>query len=423
MMLLIAGPLFLGLLFLGLPVGFVILAVSILLVLGNPGIMEIAFTQRVVLGTQSFPLLSIPLFILVGELMNVSGISTRVMGFAALLTRRMVGGLAQTNIVLSALLAGMSGSGNADAAMQAKILVPEMIKRGYPAPFSSVVTASSALIAPMIPPGICLILFGFVTNVSIGKMFMAGIVPGLLLAAALMVITYIIAKREGYEPAATTPSTESLWRAFVRASPAIALPVIIIAGIRFGVFTPTEAAAVAVLYVLIFCLAYGEVRRQDLTRALRAVVAATSAILLVLVASTAFSWVATFEQIPHRIGELTMNISQNPYGILAMIALLLMIIGMFIEGTALILILAPLFMPLVQQVGIDPIHYGIVFVFMIHFGGITPPVGIIMFTTCSITKVSIGDFSRAGIPFFLTIAAVAVLLILIPALSTFLPSL
>lgn len=422
-MIIVVPVLFFSLLLLGVPIGFVILALGIAFVLTDPAVMDVAFTQRIILGTQSFPLLAVPLFILVGELMNISGISSRVMTFAELLTRRMWGGLAQTNIVLSTLLAGMSGSANGDAAMQAKILVPEMTKRGYDPAFSTAVTASSALVAPLIPPGIALILFGFATNVSIGKMFMAGVLPGLLLAAGLMITTHIVVKRHGYEPPATTPIDQSLLLAFFRALPAIILPVIVIIGIRAGVFTPTEAASVAVLYALLFCLVYRETSRAQFHRALRNVVSSTAAILLVLIASSAFSWVMTIEQVPQQIGASLLGISQNPTVVLMMIAVVLLVIGMFIEGTALILILGPMFMPVVQQLGIDPIHYGIVFVFTVHFGGITPPVGIVMFTACSVAKVPIERFAKAGIPYFLTFVIIGLLLILVPKISTFLPGL
>ncbi|QKV19089.1 TRAP transporter large permease [Oricola thermophila] len=422
-MLLTTIILFFVMLLLGVPVAFVILSLGIFYVVNEPAIMDVAFAQRIILGTQSFPLLAVPLFILVGELMNLSGISSRVMTFAVVLTRRMWGGLAQTNVVLSALLAGMSGSSNGDAAMQAKTLVPEMTKRGYSPAFSSVVTASSALIAPMIPPGIGLILFGFVTDLSIGRMFMAGIVPGLLLTLALMATTYVQVRKHGYEPPATEPSEETLLVSFLKALPAIMLPVIIIGGIRGGVFTPTEAAAVAVFYALVFCVVYRETTMAALYRSMRSVVSTTAAIMLVLIASSAFSWIMTFEQVPQQIGEALIAVTQNPTMMLMLIFLVLLVIGMFVEGTALILVLAPLFLPVVQRLGIDPFHYGIVFIFTINFGGITPPVGTVMFTTCSVTKVPIEDFARTGIPYFLTFLAVGMILILFPQISTFLPNL
>lgn len=422
-MLAAAALLFVVLLLVGVPISLILLSLSILYVFAEPAIMDLAFAQRVISGTQSFPLLAVPLFVLTGELLNISGITTRVMAFAKLATRRMVGGLAQTNILLSTLLAGMSGSANGDAAMEAKTLVPVMVRHGYPAPFSSVVTAASALIAPMIPPGIGLILFGFVTDTSIGKMFAGAVLPGLLLAGALMVHTHVKVKREGWDPAATEPTPERLLPSFLSALPAILLPVLIIVGIRAGVFTPTEAAAVAVLYTAAFILVYREATWGDAARALRSTVATTAAIMLVLAASAAFSWVLTFERVPQQVGEALLGLTQNPSGALALVAFLLLIAGMFVEGTALILILAPMFLGPVTALGVDPVHYGIVFVLMVHLGGITPPVGTVMFTVCSITKVSLVDFSRDVLPYIGTYLVVAAILILVPGFSTVLANL
>ena len=421
---LVALALFVLLIALGVPIAFVLLALSLLFVLHDPAIIDLAFAQRVLTGTQSFPLLAVPLFILTGELMNISGISRRVMQFAALLTHRLQGGMAQANIVLSTLLAGMSGSANGDAAMQAKVMVPEMARRGYPVPFATVLTASSALIAPMIPPGIGLILFGFVTDVSIGRMFLGGVVPGLMLALGLMITTWLVVRRRGWEPARERPAdAPSLLASGLNALPAIMLPVIVIVGIRAGVFTPTEAAGVAVCYALLFCAVYRETSWRQLFGALRATVIATSAILLVLAASAAFSWVLTFERVPHAIGEVMLSLTSSPSLMLLIIAGALLICGMFIEGTALILILGPMFLPLVEGLGIDPVHYGIVFVFTVHLGGITPPVGTIMFTSCAITRTPIGAFARNAVPYIGTVILLGLILILVPGFSTWLPSL
>ncbi|HEY0919218.1 TRAP transporter large permease [Devosia sp.] len=411
---------FVVLLALGVPIGLILLALSLIYVLLEPAIMDVVFAQRLISGTQSFPLLAVPLFILTGELMNISGITRRVMDFAALVTHRMSGGLAQTNILLSTLLAGMSGSANGDAAMQAKVLVPEMSKRGYPLNFSTALTSASALIAPMIPPGIGLILFGFVTNTSIGRLFAGAIIPGLLLAAVMMAQTHLITRRHGWDPPNRDKPTISLGRAFLGAAPAILLPVLIIVGVRMGVFTPSEAAAVAVLYTATFILIYREADWRQIWLALRSTLATTSAILLVLAASAAFSWVLTFERVPQTIGEAMLTATDQPQMMLALIATIIFLGGLFIEGTALILILGPMFLPVVTSLGVDPVHYGIVFVLMAHLGGITPPVGTVMFTACAITRVSIIDFARAVWPYILSYLFVAAVLILFPFFSTWL---
>jgi tripartite ATP-independent transporter DctM subunit len=419
-MLLAIAIAFVVLLAIGMPIGIVLLSLSLIYVLLEPAILDVVFAQRVVSGTQSFPLLAVPLFILTGELMNISGITRRVMDFAALVTHRMSGGLAQTNILLSTLLAGMSGSANGDAAMQAKILVPEMTKRGYPLNFSTAITAASALIAPMIPPGIGLILFGFVTNTSIGKLFAGAVLPGLLLAAVMMVQTYFITARHKWDPPDRKKPDITFGKALLGALPAILLPVFIIVGVRMGIFTPSEAAAVAVLYTAVFILFYREASWGQVWLALRSTITTTAAILLVLAASAAFSWVLTFERVPQAIGEAMLSATSQPQLMLALIAGIIFVGGLFIEGTALILILGPMFLPVVVGLGVDPVHYGVVFVLMAHLGGITPPVGTVMFTACTITRISIVDFTKAIWPYILSYLFVAAILIMFPFFSTWL---
>lgn len=411
--------LFLILLPLGVPVGLILIMLSTAYVLLEPALMDMVLGQRLVQGTQSFPLLAVPLFILVGELMNISGISRRVMDFASLATRRLWGGLAMTNVLLSTLLAGMSGSANGDAAMQSKIIVPEMVKRGYPLAYSTALTAVTSLIAPMIPPGIGLILFGFVTNTSIGSLFAAAIAPGLLLALMMMVQAGVTSRVKRWDPPREAAATDqSLGRAFIGALPAIMLPVLIIVGIRGGIFTPAEAAGVAVIYTAICVLAYREANWKQVWGALRSTVSTTAAILLILAASAAFSWVLTFERVPQTIASGLLGFTDNPTLMLALIALLILIAGAVIEGTALILILGPIFLPVTNALGIDPVHYGVVFVLMAHLGGVTPPVGTIMFTCCTITKTPLVDFMRAAWPMILAYLAFALLLICVPIFST-----
>ncbi len=411
--------LFVVLVLAGVPIAFTLLTLSVLSVVTNPSLMDLVLVQRIVVGTQSFPLLAVPLFIFAGELMNISGISRRVMSFAQLLTRKLPGGLAQSNIVLSTLLAGMSGSANADAAMQGKILVPEMEARGYPKSFSTIVTAFSGLISPMIPPGISLIILAFVCNLSIGAMFIAAVIPGLLLATGLMTVTHFLVKKRGYEPAEKTPDKPgALRKGFVQSFPALVLPIFIIVGIRFGIFTPTEAAATAVVYTGLFCWIYREASLAQFKAALLNVVKSTSAILLIIAASSAFSWVLTYQRVPQQVAMAITQVSSDPTMMLLIVAALLLLIGMFIEGTASILILAPIFLPVVQQLGIDPIHYGVVFVYFIHLGGVTPPVGTIMFTACSVTGLSTVEFAKQCLPFLITVIGIGLMLIFFPVLVT-----
>lgn len=418
-MLAASAILFVVLVALGVPIAFVFLAVTGLWIAFEPAVMDVAVAQRIVAGTQSFPLLAVPLFVLAGELMNASGITTRVMRFALVLTRAVSGGLAKTNILLSMLLSGMSGSANGDAAMQSRVLVPQMAARGYPMPFSAALTASSALIAPLIPPGISLILFGFVTDTSIGALFLGAVLPGLLLTAMLMAHVHLAARRAGWDgPRPRAEDDPGVGAALLGALPAIGLPVLVIMGIRLGAFTPSEAGGLAVAYTLAFAAVYREAGWRDLLAALRGTVVTTSAILLVIAASAAFTWVLTFERVPQAVGEAMLSVTSEPTLMLALVSAVLLLAGMIVEGTALILVLGPMFMPVAREIGIDPIHFGVVFVFMIHTGGITPPVGTVMFTTCAATGVAVPDFARAVAPFLLTFLVTAVLLIAAPGLST-----
>ena len=411
---------FLSLTVIGLPIAFVLLGTGIAVTLSDPDILDVAYIQNIIVGTQSFPLIAIPLFILAGELMNISGITRRLMDFASALTAHMIGGLAQVNIVLSMLQAGMTGSANAEAAMHAKTLNPEMVRRGYSPAYAAIVTAASALIAPMIPPGIGLILYGFVTDLSIGRLFMAGIVPGLIMTAGTMVMSHWVAKRRNYERSTERASPARLLQTFWGAVPAMLMPAIIVIGIRIGIFTASEAGAVAVIYALLFCAVYRECNWRDIADSLASTATTTSVIMIILAASTALSWALSFEQLPQRVAEMLVVTAANKFMLFLIVAVLLLIAGMFVEGTALILILAPMFAPAAVKLGVDPIHFGIFFVYMIHLGGITPPVGTVMFTTCTIARVPLQDFIRESLPWLAMLLGIAALIAAIPGTATWL---
>ncbi|MBN9444678.1 MAG: TRAP transporter large permease [Bosea sp. (in: a-proteobacteria)] len=411
---------FLSLTVIGLPIAFVLLGTGIAVTLSDPDILDVAYIQNIIVGTQSFPLIAIPLFILAGELMNISGITRRLMDFASALTAHMIGGLAQVNIVLSMLQAGMTGSANAEAAMHAKTLNPEMVRRGYSPAYAAIITSASALIAPMIPPGIGLILYGFVTDLSIGKLFMAGIVPGLIMTAGMMIMSHWVAKRRKYEHSTERASPARLLQTFWGAVPAMLMPAIIVIGIRIGIFTASEAGAMAVLYALLFCAIYRECSWRDIADSLASTATTTSVIMIILAASTALSWALSFEQLPQKVAEMLVVTAANKFMLFLIVAVLLLIAGMFVEGTALILILAPMFAPAAVKLGVDPIHFGIFFVYMIHLGGITPPVGTVMFTTCTIARVPLQDFIRESLPWLAMLLGIAALIAAVPGTATWL---
>lgn len=408
----------------GIPVAFAIgmAALSFFLISGTmpPEI----FVQRIVAVTHSFPLLAVPLFVMTGVVMNYAGITRRMMAFAEAMTGHWKGGLAQVNVLLSTLLGGVSGSANADAAMQSKVLVPEMTRRGYDPAFSSAVTASSSIISVIIPPGIGLILYGFMGDVSIGRLFLAGIIPGVTICAAMMMAVAVQARRLDLQPAfgCRLPWADR-GRAFMDASLALMVPVGIVVGIRFGFFTPTEAGAMAVLFAACIGLIYGELKLSHIRPILEQTMQATAVILLVICMASAFGFYMTWERIPTMVAQAMLALTEKPLLLLLLINLLLIVAGMFIEGSAALILLTPILVPVITKVGIDPVHFGIVMVFNLTVAGVTPPLGTLMFTTCAITGVSIANFIKASLPFYIVLFGMLLFLTYVPQLSLWLPNL
>lgn len=381
--------------------------------------------QKFITSASSFPLLAVPFFILAGEIMNYSGISSSLMKMADILTGHMRGGLAQVNVLLSTLMGGISGSANADAAMQSKTLVPEMTKRGYSAPFSTAITAASSSIAPVIPPGINLIIYALIAQVSVAKMFIGGYVPGLLMCLALMLTVNAIARRRNYQPSRDkmpplrdilVQLRESLW--------GLLLPFGIIFGIRFGIFTPTEAGAMAVLFcIVIGAFFYKQLKWKHVPIILRDTVLSTSSVMLIIISASVFGQYMSWEMIPHQLTKMLMDVSSEPWMILVVINVLLLVLGMFLEGGALLIIVAPLLVPLMKGLNIDLIHFGLIMIVNIMIGGITPPFGSMMFTTCAITGVTVMEFMKEIWPFVFALLLVLLIVTYIPSIVMFLPNL
>jgi tripartite ATP-independent transporter DctM subunit len=328
------------------------------------------------------------------------------------------------NVLLSTLMGGVSGSAVADAATQSKVLVPEMSRRGYDRAFSTVVTASSSIISVIIPPGIGLILYGFMGDVSIGQLFLAGIVPGIVMCIAMMTVVALEARRLGLAPVfEKRMSWPGRLVAFRGALLALMVPVGIVVGIRFGFFTPTEAGAMAVLLAVVVGVFYGDLKPRHVVPVLRQTVEATAIVMLVICTANALGYYMTWEGIPAHIAGAMLALTENPILILLLINLLLIAVGMFIEGSAALILLTPILVPVVSAVGIDPVHFGIVMVLNLTIAGVTPPLGTLMFTSCSITGVSIADFIRAALPFYAVLFAILLLLTFVPAISLWLPGL
>ncbi len=381
--------------------------------------------QKFISSTSSFPLLAVPFFIMAGEIMNYSGISSSLMKMAEVLTGHLRGGLAQVNVMLAVLMGGISGSANADAAMQAKILVPEMEKRGFSKGFSSALTAAASAVCPVIPPGINLIIYALIANVSVAKIFIAGYVPGLLMAICLMVTVAIIAKRRGYQPTREKRASWSeIWVQTRHSSWALGLPLAIILGLRYGIFTPTEAGAVDVAFcTFVGFYVYKELKWSQFPHIIRDSLVATSSVVLLLVSASVFSYYMSWERLPQQITETLMDFSSNVYVMLMLINVLLLIMGMFLEGGAVLIITAPLLVPVMLKMGVDPIHFGMVLIVNIMIGGVTPPFGSMMFTVCSITKLPLGEFIKESIPFIIALIVSLLIVTYWPWLIMLLPNL
>lgn len=392
----------LALLFFKVPVFIAVLGGSLIYFLMNPDINSILFAQQMILGTESISLLAIPFFVCAGIVMNYTGVTKRIMDFCEIVTAHLPGGLAQVNILLSTVMGGLSGSNLADAAMEAKMLIPEMTKKGFSLPFSSVVTAASSMITPLIPPGIAMILYGCIANVSIGKLFVSGIGVGSLLCISMMILVGIISKKRHYGKLTEEKLTyEKVMGALKPAFLPLLLPIIIIGGIRIGIFTATEAGAVAILYAVFLGFLYRDMQVSDIFRSLKETVASTSSIMLIVSAASVYSWILTREQIPQMLTAWMLETIDNRFVFLIAVNIFLLVVGMFIEGNASMIILVPLLAPIAAQYGINEIHFAMIYIFNNAIGALSPPMGTLMFVTCSISKCPTAAFIKEAIPFYI----------------------
>lgn len=412
---------FLATMVLGFPVAFCLGITSLAaLVLGDVPLLLIA--QRMFTGIDSFPLMAVPFFVLAGELMNRGGTTKRLIDFANVLVGRVPGGLAHTNILASMFFGGISGSAVADAAAMGTVLVPGMVRKGFPAGFSAAVTAASSTMGPIIPPSILMVLMGVTTGLSIGGLFAAGIVPGLLLGLSMMGLSYFMAVRYHFPKESIALSPSIILREFLSAGPALLAPIIILGGILGGIFTPTESAAVAVLYAFILGrFIYKELSFKDLGAIFVESGTTTAVLLLIIGMANIFAWVLTSEQIPTKIAAVMTALTDNPYIILMIINVFLIFIGMFLEGGAAIIILAPTLLGVANALGINPLHFGLVMVLNIAVGLLTPPLGVCLFVVCGVTKISLGTVIRAVIPFLGVEIAVLLLVTYCPDIILFIP--
>ena len=411
-----------GLLAAGIPVAIAIgLAVS-LYVLISTQVPPIIIAQMMVSSADSFPLLAIPFFLLAGTLMNSAGITQRLFDFAACLVRHIPGGLGHVNVVGSMIFAGMSGSAVADAAGLGVVEMKAMRKYGYDEAFSGAITAASSTIGPVIPPSIIFVIYGVLAEVSVGALFLAGIIPGVLMGIALMVQVYRIAKKKNY-PMLPRATRGELWSSFCAALLPLLTPVIIIGGMIAGIFTPTEASVVAVGYALFLgAVVYRELTWHALWSALNTTAVQTATVMFITAAAGVLGWALAQGRVPQQIAEAVLAWTTQPWLVLLLINLLLLLVGCFMEVIAALLILTPILVPVIKAVGIDPLHFGVVMTLNLMIGLITPPMGMSLFVVQQVTGVTFDRLVRAVTPFLVALVAVLFIVTYVPSLSLALPN-
>lgn len=414
---------FLVLFMLGFPVVLAIGLPSIAYLLLNDLPLQM-MAQRALYALDSFPLVAVPVFLFVGSLMNSAGISRHIYRFADTAVGRLPGGLAQVNIFGSLVFAGMSGSALADIGGIGRIEIDAMKSKGFKPAFASAITSASAVVGPIFPPSIPLILYGTITGVSVIQLLLGGILPGLLCVLALMLMTAWLSVRRGYPRAERWPSLARLWADLLPALPALLAPVILIGGMLLGWFTPTEIAAVTVAYaLLVSALFYRELTWQRLLDAALETLRASAAILVIVAMAALFGWVLSVEQVPQAMTKLMLSISTDPMVLLLLVNVLLLVVGMFLDSTTAILVIAPIIAKPLVAAGVDPVHLGMVVVFNLMIGLVTPPMGLALFLVADIAKVPMKDVLRQMVPYYVPLFATLALITFFPAITLWLPRL
>jgi tripartite ATP-independent transporter DctM subunit len=418
----------------------VVFAFLVLFVLGFPVVLAIGIpcivyifakglpidlvAQRTLYALDSFPLVAVPVFLFVGSLMNSAGISRYIYRFADTAAGRLPGGLAQVNIFGSLIFAGMSGSALADIGGLGRIEIDAMKSKGFSPSFAAAVTSSSAIVGPIFPPSIPLIIYGTVTGVSVIQLLLGGILPGLVCVAMLMLMTGWLAVRRNYPRSPRWPTARELWTDFKPAFPAIVAPVILIAGMLVGFFTPTEIASVTVLYaILISSLFYRDLTWRGLLDAAFETIRASAGILLIVAVAALFGWILSVEAVPQKLTQAMLAISTDPYVLLLIVNVLLIVVGMFLDSTTAILVIAPIIAKPLVMAGVDPVHLGMVVVFNLMIGLLTPPMGLALFLVTDIAKVTMKEALKEMAPYYIPLGITLLLITYIPQITTWIPRL
>ncbi len=407
---------------LNVPIAFAMLISSIvaLLIEGMPLAM---ITTRLFVQVDSFPLMAIPFFIFAGDIMNSGGITKRIVDFAQSLVGHIKGGLAHVNILSSIFFAGISGSATADTSALGSMLIPIMRKDGYSAEFSVAITAASSTIGPIIPPSIMMVMYGVIANESVAKLFIGGLIPGVLVGITQMVMAYRISVKEGYGSVGKF-SLSNMFRALKSSILAIIMPMIILGGILSGIFTATEAGVVACVYAIIVgVFIYKEVTFKDLPKIFFNSAKVTAQAMFIVASAAMFSWILAWTGFPVMIRDILLSISTDPTVVMLLIIGFILALGLFVEGTPVLIIFAPVFVPVVESLGISLVLFGVLFVMAVLVGSITPPVGVLLYLGCGIAGIPVSRASKVIWPFVFTIIFVILLCLFIPSIVTLLPDL
>lgn len=411
-----------ALMLLGVPVAYAlgIASAGYMLVEGTSLAM---IAQRMVNGANSFTMLAIPFFFMAGELMNISGVTEKIITMAKALVGHMKGGLAQVNIVASVFFAGVSGSATADTAALGSSLIPAMVKEGYDLDFAAAITVASSCVGPIIPPSITLVLYGILTGTDVGRLLIAGILPGIVIAGTQMIYTHFYSVKMDY-PSYPKATMKEMGKAVTSGFSALMMPVIIIGGTMSGVFTPTESAAIAVFYgIIIGFFVYRNIKPKQFYESLIKVGVNSMNNMLILAAASCFSWVLTMSKAPDMLVNLMLGITDNETIMLLLILVLLMFVGFFMQASQALVVLAPILLPVAEAIGVDPVHFGLIMVVTLTFGGCTPPVGSMLFVVNSITKMGFARLTKAMLPLYIPLIAAILLITFVPQLSLLLPNL
>jgi len=412
----------LGLMLLSVPVAYSMgLAAVVALLLGD--IPLILVPQRMFGALDSFPLLAIPLFIFVGEVMNTGGITLRIFEFARVFVRHITGSLGHVNVISNIIIAGMSGSAVADASAIGVVEIKAMEEDGFDTDWSAALTAASSTIGPIIPPSIPLVIYAIITETSIGRLFLGGVIPGLLMGISLMILVYIMSKQRGYKVEEKASAKERI-RATLRAIPSLLTPIIMLVGIVCGIVTPTEGAGIAAVYAIFLGLIiHKELTFSELYKILLKTVHCSAVILLIICSASAITWIVQTSGLPDTVAGILLSITDNKILLLILINVVLLIMGCFLESNSIIMIMVPVLLPLVTALGIDLVHFGVFFILNVMIGLITPPVGMCLYVISNIANVPFDKLSRAIVPFIIPLIIVLFLITFIPELVTFLPNL